>query len=46
MLERDIISIQKGKNNKLEISLTEKGRVILKKLEDLNEIFLEGNGII
>jgi len=46
MLEREIISIQKGKNNKLEICLTEKGRVILKKIEELNQIFLKGNGIV
>ena len=46
MLEREIISIQKGKNNKLEISLTEKGRVILSKIEELNEIFQKGNGMV
>ena len=46
MIEREIIAIKKGKNNKLEIHLTEKGVQMLKKLEDLNEIFLKGNGIV
>ena len=44
MLELDIISIQRGKSDKLEISLTEKGITLLKKIEELNEIFLKGKG--
>lgn len=46
LIEREIIAIKKGKNNKAEIFLTEKGVHMLKKLEDLNELFLKGNGIV
>jgi len=46
LLNRDIIYVKKNKNKKLEISLTPKGVVILEKIEELNELFTKGNGII
>lgn len=46
LLNRDIINVKKNKNKKLEISLTPKGVVILEKIEELNELFTKGNGII
>ena len=38
LLDRDIITIRKNKSNKMEIALTPKGVVILKKLKELNEL--------
>ncbi|MCK4282174.1 MAG: hypothetical protein KAX10_08670 [Candidatus Lokiarchaeota archaeon] len=46
LLNRDIIYVKKNKNKKLEISLTPKGVVILEKIEELNELFTKGDGII
>ncbi len=46
LLDREIINIKKNKNKRLEISLTPKGIVILEKIEELNELFTKGNGII
>lgn len=46
LLNRDIIYVKKNKNKKLEISLTPKGIVILEKIEELNELFTKGDGII
>lgn len=46
LLNRDLIYLRKNKNNKLEISLTPKGVIILGKIEELNELFTKGNGII
>lgn len=38
LLDRDIITIKKNKSSKLEIALTPKGVVILKKLKEINEL--------
>lgn len=46
LLNRNIIYVKKNKNKKLEISLTPKGVVILEKIEELNDLFTKGNGII
>lgn len=46
LLNRDIIYVKKNKNKKLEISLTPKGVVILEKIEELNDLFTKGDGII
>ncbi len=46
LLNRNIIYVKKNKNKKLEISLTPKGVVILEKIQELNELFTKGNGII
>jgi len=46
LLDREIINIKKNKNKRLEISLTQKGISILTKIEELNELFTKGDGII
>ncbi len=46
LLNRDLIHVKKNKNKKLEISLTPKGVIMLEKIEELNELFTKGNGLI
>lgn len=46
LLNRDLIHVKKNKNKKLEISLTPKGVIILEKIEELNELFTKGDGLI
>ena len=46
LLDKDVILIKKNKNKKSEILLTPKGISILKKLQDLNKVFIKGDGIL
>ncbi len=46
LLDKAVIIMKKNKNGKLEISLTAKGITILKKIAEINEIFIKGDGLL